>query len=380
MALLEKTHQRIRSMIRHLYVHIPFCHRICPYCSFYKHEPGGTDIPAFLRALTAEAAAARAKWGAWLAPETVYFGGGTPSMVSSGQLEKWLPDFCAALELEHVREWTVEINPRTIDDRKAAVLRAQGVTRASLGVQAWDEPSLTVLGRDHAPAEAEEAYHVLRRADFSVVSIDLMFAVPGQTLDAWRYSLQRTLSLRPDHVSAYNLTYEEDTEFFARFSRGEYARDEAVDAAFFTEAMRLTEQAGYEHYEISNYAQPGCGSLHNSSYWAGADYLGLGPGAVSTVDRRRWKNVENTVLYMQQPAGAAFGEKDAETLTDTQWACERLALELRTARGVALQWLPEPARVEHLTSAGLAEVADGRLRLTREGKGVADSVIAHLWV
>jgi oxygen-independent coproporphyrinogen-3 oxidase len=366
--------------LRHLYVHIPFCHRICPYCSFYKHEPGSTDTAAFLQALTVEAAAARRKWGDRIALETVYFGGGTPTMLSTTHLERWLPEFRAALGMDSVKEWTVEINPRTISARKAAVLLGAGVTRASLGVQAWDQPTLTVLGRDHAPAEAEEAYHILRAAAFPVVSLDLMFAVPGQSLEAWRHSLQHSLSLRPDHLSAYNLTYEEDTDFFEKFSRGEYVRDEEVDGAFFTEAMRLTAEAGYAHYEISNYARPGFESVHNQSYWSGEDYLGLGPGAVSTVDRCRWKNVENTVLYMQDPLSGGFGSHAAEQLTDEQWACERIALELRTTRGVALAWLPDAARAEHVIAGGLAERSGDRLRLTPAGRSVADSVVAHLWV
>ncbi len=367
-------------MIRHLYVHIPFCHRICPYCSFYKHEPGSTDTAAFLNALTVEALAARRKWGRRIELETVYFGGGTPTMLSTTHLERWLPEFRAALGIEEVKEWTVEINPRTIDARKAEALLGAGVTRASLGVQAWDQSSLTVLGRDHAPEEAEEAYQVLRSACFPVVSLDLMFAVPGQTLEAWQYSLRRSLALQPDHLSAYNLTYEEDTAFFEKFTRGEYVRDENVDGAFFTEAMRMTGEAGYRHYEISNYARPGFESRHNQSYWSGEDYLGLGPGAVSTVDRRRWKNVENTVLYMQDPLSGGLGEKAAEHLTDEQWACERIALELRTARGVEISWLPDGSRMQDVVQGGLAEIAGDRLRLTKQGKCVADSVVAHLWV
>jgi oxygen-independent coproporphyrinogen-3 oxidase len=369
---VEKAHQR-HGMIRHLYVHIPFCHRVCPYCSFYKHEPGGTDIPAFLAAILTEARVAAERWT--LQPETIYFGGGTPSMLSSTLLERWLPEFRAVFDLSALREWTFEINPRTMIENKAALLVAQGVTRASLGVQAWDEPSLAVLGRDHSPAEAEETYQLLRSARFPAVSLDLMFSIPGQSVETWRASLRRTLTLQPDHISAYNLTYEEDTPFFDKLGAGDFACDEERDADCFASAIELLTGTGFEHYEISNYARPGFASLHNQSYWAGADYLGLGPGAVSTVERVRWKNVENTARYLLDPAAG----RAEEHLTDSQWACERLALELRTSRGVALEYVPDPDRIPELAAAGMVETAGGRLRLTAGGKPLADSIAAHLW-
>lgn len=362
--------------IRHLYVHIPFCHRICPYCSFYKHEPGSTDTAAFLHALTTEARAAAEKWPDRIRPETIYFGGGTPTFLSSVHLERWLPEFRAAFDLSKLREWTVEINPRTISERKAALLLEHGVTRASLGVQAWDEPTLSVLGRDHAPAEAEAAFHILRRAGFPVVNIDLMFSVPGQSLDTWRETLRRTIDLQPDHVSAYNLTYEEDTAFFDKLAAGEYRRDESADESCFSAAISMLGGAGFSHYEISNYARPGYESLHNQSYWAGEDYLGFGPSAVSTVDRTRWKNVENTTLYILDPAAS----RETEHLTEAQWSCERIALELRTRQGVSLSHIPHGDRIADLTEAALAVVTGDRLRLTEKGRYLADTIAGHLWV
>jgi oxygen-independent coproporphyrinogen III oxidase len=369
-------------MIRHVYVHIPFCHRICPYCSFFKHEPGSVDQVGFLDALTIEAQRAREHWGERLAPETLYFGGGTPSLLSTVHLERWLPTFLRALGRESLREWTMEINPMTIDARKAALLRELGLTRASLGVQAWDEGTLQTLGRDHSPARAREAFTVLREAGLSQISIDLMFSVPGQSLAQWQASLRETVALSPDHISAYNLTYEEDTAFFERFRRGEYHRDEATDEAFFASAIDLLGDGGYGQYEVSNYARPGCQSQHNQSYWAGAAYLGLGPSAVSTVDRRRWKNVADTPRYVDAiRRGQPLTDPAAdEILTEAQWACERIALELRTTRGVAREFLPEPAKLEALLADGLAEVRGERLILTKKGLFVVDSVAEYLWI
>ncbi|HEX2748272.1 MAG TPA: radical SAM family heme chaperone HemW [Verrucomicrobiales bacterium] len=365
----------MEAWVRHLYVHIPFCHRICPYCSFYKHEPGSTDTAAFLKAISRELEAALNEWPGRIRPETIYFGGGTPTLLSTAHLERWLPEFRSAMDMSGLREWTVEVNPRTINPRKAEVLLENGVTRASLGVQAWDPPTLSVLGRDHSPAEAEEAFQVLRRAGFPVVNIDLMFSVPGQSLETWRETLRRTIDLGPDHVSAYNLTYEEDTEFFRKLTSGEYHRDENADGDCFSLAMTMLGDAGFAHYEISNYSRPGFESLHNQSYWAGADYLGLGPSAVSTIDRTRWKNAGNTTLYILDPLTG----RETEHLTREQWACERIALELRTHRGVSLSYLPWPERLPDLTAAGLAEVTGDRLRLTEKGRGLADTIAGHLW-
>jgi oxygen-independent coproporphyrinogen-3 oxidase len=368
--------------IRHVYVHVPFCHRICPYCSFFKHQPGATDTAAFLESLTTEAAGRAAELGDRLQVETIYFGGGTPSMLSSAHLERFLPGFLRALGNPIVREWTFEMNPRSLTEEKLALLRTHGVTRASLGVQAWDEPTLRTLGRDHGPEEAEECFAALRRAHFPVVSIDLMFSVPGQSLEAWLESMDRSLALRPDHLSCYNLTYEEDTPFFERFQRGDYQRDEATDEAFFTEAMRRTAADGMEHYEISNYARPGCESLHNCGYWSGNDYVGLGPGAVSTIDRVRSRNIADTPAYMAAARHGRNTVAERESLTDEQWRCERIALELRTRSGVALAWLGAARRVvPDLIAAGLAEIVPNsdRLILTTQGKLVADSVVEHIW-
>ena len=366
--------------IRHLYLHIPFCHRICPYCSFYKHLPGETDQAAFLRAIVKEAEQARKLWGDRLELETIYWGGGTPSLLSVRALESFLPALHSALGEPKPGEWTVEMNPVTLTPAKLEMFRQHGVTRASLGVQAWDCETLQTLGRDHSPEQAEEAYQMLRTAEFPKVSLDLMFSVPGQALESWCGSLEKTISLQPDHISCYNLTYEEDTAYFERFQKGEYTRDEHVDEAFFSEAMDRLQAAGYAQYEISNYAREGSESLHNRGYWRGADYLGLGPSAVSTIDRVRLKNVSDTAAYIQCVSRDESPAMEAEHLAPDQWRCERLALELRTSRGVDVQWLEGLERqVGELASEGLAEMKEGRLCLTRRGKMVADSVIAHLW-
>jgi oxygen-independent coproporphyrinogen-3 oxidase len=273
------------------------------------------------------------------------------------------------------------MNPRTLTPEKLALLRSHGVTRASLGVQAWDEPTLRILGRDHSPEEGREAFQMLREAKFQAVSIDLMFAIPTQSIQAWSHSLETSISLQPDHISCYNLTYEEDTDYFEKFSRGDYVRDEGVDESFFREAMQRLGAAGFEQYEISNHARPGYYSEHNRAYWRGADYLGLGPSAVSTIDRVRSKNVPDTGSYISKLTDGESIATEVENLTQDQWLCERLALELRTREGISLEYLPgKSQKIAELAEGGLVQISNDRVRLTTVGKLVADSVIGHLWL
>lgn len=374
---LTASRPRPGEAVRHLYVHVPFCHKICPYCAFHKHLPGA-ELSGYPAALTAEAALAAARHP--LALETVYFGGGTPTLLSTATLASLLPALRRTLDFTRVTEWTMEVNPRTITPEKAAVLRAEGVTRVSLGVQSWDPSTLATLGRDHSPDEAEEAFHILRAAGFPAVNIDLMFSVPGQSAETWRETLERTVALKPDHVSAYNLTYEEDTAFFEKVLAGEYRVREDEDADHFEVVIDVLGGAGFAHYEISNHAREGRESRHNQAYWAGADYLGLGPGAVTTIGGLRGKNLENTALWT---SGALAGEvplAEREEIDDSRWLCERVALSLRTSAGLDARLLPgAEAGLEQLAAEGLLTREDHRVRLTRAGKFVADGVASFLW-
>lgn len=368
----------VGGVIGHLYYHIPFCHRVCPYCSFYKHTPGATPMAEFVEALLRETerqAAVRE-----LRPRTLYFGGGTPTALSEGHLERLLMGLRERLDLSDLEEFSVEANPRTVTPSKAAMLRRLGVTRISLGIQAWDEATLRTLGRDHAPDEAEETWQVLRAAGFPSLNMDLMFSIPGQSAETWKATLERALALQPDHISAYNLNYEEDTEFFQRLRRGQYHEDKAKDAEHFYLALDLLEAAGYEHYEISNYARPGHRSRHNDSYWLGADYLGFGPGAFSTVADRRWKNVADTSEYLARLQVERDPAEPAEELDAAARRIERFGLELRTARGLLRELVrPEQERLlRTLEEEELLQIVDERIVLTRAGKPLVDSVAVAL--
>lgn len=366
------------ALISHLYFHIPFCHRICPYCSFYKHTPGGTDMGAFVAALLKELELHQQTIA--LQPRTLYFGGGTPTALSETHLAAFLEGLAHRLDLSQLEEFSVEANPKTIGPAKARLLRERGVTRISLGVQAWDEATLRLLGRDHSPREAEETFDELREAGIPHLNIDQMFSIPDLSLETWQAGLQKTVSLKPDHISCYNLTYEEDTEFLSKLRNRELDSSQDRDAEHFYGALDLLTSAGFEHYETSNYARPGHRSVHNQAYWRGADYLGLGPSAVTTHERTRWKNIPDTAGYIRAVNEGRVPATETEHLTEEQWLIERIALELRTAEGLPRERVAESLRLnlEHLIREGLMEEHEERLILTRAGKPLVDRIAEAL--
>lgn len=359
--------------IHHLYVHIPFCARICPYCAFYKDLLDRSQTWRFCEALLRDLDQQCESFA--LSPETIYIGGGTPTALSTSQLEFVLGGFHERLDLSSLAEWTIEANPGSVSARKAALLHKLGVTRVSLGVQSWDNELLKVLGREHNAQQAEQSFHILRTAGFSNINVDLMFGLPGQTAEQWKLTLEKTIAVGPDHISAYCLTYEEDTEFFLRHARGEFAQDTDADAAFFEVTMLTLEGAGYEQYEISNYARPGFSSLHNCAYWLGKDYLGIGPSAFATAGMRRWQNVLDYRAYADRVLSGKSPRGFSEDLTNEMKRTERIALSLRTRNGVAASELKDFAlETSELISLGLLRKSNGNFLLTRKGKKLADSV------
>jgi oxygen-independent coproporphyrinogen-3 oxidase len=358
-----------------LYLHIPFCHRVCPYCSFYKHTPGDTPIGAFVDTLLDEARGRISGLGE--KPRTLYLGGGTPSMLSPTHLRKLFGGLGEILDLRSLDEVTMEANPATFDVAKARLFRELGVTRVSLGIQSFAPHVLETLGREHDPAQAAESVKVLREAGLPAVNIDLMFSIPGLSYDDWRRTLETAISLKPDHISAYNLTYEEDTAFFEGLKRGDMDADEDRDATQFFLANDLLGAAGFEHYETSNYAQPGFRSSHNRGYWRGEDYLGLGPSAVSTLGGVRTKNLADTAGYVRMVGSLGNAVVESESLDVEQRRLERIALMLRTVEGVPLALLDNGA-VTRLLEQGLAVMRGDSLVLTREGSPLVDPIAAEL--
>ena len=358
---------------RHLYVHIPFCARICPYCAFYKERADPAQTARFCDAILAELGQLAKQFT--LHPETIFFGGGTPTALTTAQLAGLLDGFHAQLDLAELKEWTFEANPGSVSDRKATLLREQGVNRISLGVQSFDDGLLELLGREHSAAQAEASFDLLRRAGFENLNIDLMFGLPGQTLEQWQATLRRAIALRPDHVSAYCLTYEEDTDFFLRHARGEFAVDEEAEAEFFETTIEMLGEAGLQQYEVSNFARPGFKSVHNRAYWRGENYLGIGPSAVSTVVLRRWQNVCDYRVYADRLIAGKTASMGDEILTPQMKRVEAIALSLRTSAGIPAGWISSwPNEVAEFISLGLMRQEDQRYILTGAGRLLADSV------
>jgi oxygen-independent coproporphyrinogen-3 oxidase len=359
--------------ITHLYVHIPFCARICPYCAFYKERADSSQTQRFCDALLGEVEERNASL--LVKPETIFIGGGTPTALTTEQLAHLLGGFRDRLDLGALREWTVEANPGSVSLRKAELLRSLGVNRISLGVQSWDDELLKLLDREHNAAQAEASFQVLRDGGFTNLNIDLMFGLPGQTLAQWEDTLKKTIALEPEHISTYCLTYEEGTEFFARQVRGEFREDADSDARFLESAMRVLEEAGFEHYEISNYAREGYASLHNRGYWAGEDYLGIGPSAFSTIGLERYQNISDYRRYSDLVLAGRSAISSTEALTAAIKRGERIALSLRTVGGIPSaelnQWPNERREFEKL---GLLREVEGNFVLTRRGRLLADSV------
>ncbi|HEY2615532.1 MAG TPA: radical SAM family heme chaperone HemW [Chthoniobacterales bacterium] len=359
------------EMLKHLYVHIPFCARICPYCAFYKERADSAQTERFCQALLSELDSQKDR----MRVETIFIGGGTPTALSTAQLQFLLGGFRDRLDPSALREWTVEANPGSVSPRKATALHEVGVNRISLGVQSWNDDSLAILGREHNAAQAEASFRILRDAGFTNLNIDLMFGLPGQTLAQWETTLEKTIALGPEHISTYCLTYEEDTEFFGRQARGEFREDPDSDAGFLENAMRLLESAGFQHYEISNYARDGHASLHNRAYWAGEDYLGIGPSAFSTIGFERYQNVADYRSYGDLVLAGRSPVTSTEPLTTRMKHGERIALSLRTRRGIPTgelkAWKNE---TREFVDLGLLREVNGNFVLTPRGKLLADSV------
>ena len=360
-------------MTRHLYFHIPFCPKLCPYCSFYVEVGSRNKTTAFLDALLRHVEQAGREYA--LQPETIYFGGGTPSALLGEQLDYLLRGLRERLDLGRLQEWTFEVNPATVRPEKARLLRDLGVSRISLGVQSWDDGLLKTLGRVHNAAQAENTFRILRDAGFDNINIDLMFAVPGQTTEQWRETLQKTIDLGPEHVSSYCLTYEEDTEYFRKLTGGTFRQDDERDAQLFEMTMDMLAGGGFTQYEISNYAKPGRESRHNRAYWLGKDYLGFGPSAFSTVGLSRWENIRDTAEYSRLVLAGESPVKFREELTAEQRAGEIAAFRMRMLDGIPMTDLePWSEAIGEFERIELVERAGECARLTRRGKMLADSV------
>jgi oxygen-independent coproporphyrinogen III oxidase len=378
-------------MFTHLYLHIPFCLRKCPYCAFVSQEPSAGDLEGYGAILLAEMDLVAQAFRAERPLESVYFGGGTPSLLDPHQIARLLEQTGSLFGLGQEAEITLEANPGTVDQERLAAFRAAGVNRLSLGVQSFADPMLATLGRIHNGTEAKQAFQAARAAGFANIGIDLIHALPGQTLALWRNELEQALALAPEHISIYGLTVEEGTPFAGRYSDDSpLLPDDDLSAIMFEEADDLLTAAGYEHYEIANYALPGHRSDHNSGYWRRDGYLGLGAGAHSFLRQGygiRFGNPADLDTYAQAIAQGHLPHHDEQTLTLRDAMAEFMFLGLRMADGIGCNGFQQEfgvgleetfgGEVSKLTTLGLLETADGRVRLTRRGMLLSNRVFAQ---
>lgn len=370
-----------------LYVHVPFCVVKCGYCDFnsYVVEDEGVH-DRFLLALERELAAS---WPAAIRPTSVFFGGGTPSLLSPERFRRLLEIVDARIALRDCPEVTFEANPESITLEKAAIARELGVARASVGVQSFHARHLEFLDRAHSAAGAEAAVAALREAGFENVSLDLMFGIPGETAAEWASDLDRALALSPDHLSCYNLTFEPGTRLTHAMQQGKVRpNDEEVDRAMFLHTRERLARAGYEAYEVSNFAGRGGPCRHNDHYWRQGDYVGVGPGAASHSSGVRWTNLKPVDAWADAVLAGRPAAATAETLTPRQRAAEALWLGIRRAAGVDLPAvearLDLPVRewfdgvIARQRDAGLVDYDGEVLRLTSDGLLLADHVSEQL--
>ncbi len=373
-------------VIEHLYAHVPFCARKCSYCAFYSEAGDAALIDRYVEALVRELDLVAAD----LRPRTVFFGGGTPSILNLRQWER----IFSAMDRRHLlgaEEWTIECNPATVSADKARLFRERGVNRISMGAQSFDEALLDKLGRVHSRDMIYRSFDTLRAAGFDNINIDLMFAIPGQTLEQWRQSLREALSLGSEHLSCYEVIYEEDTPLFEDLQAGRVAPNDDLAAAMHEELLSTLDAAGFAQYEVANFARrvpaesgevPRRACRHNVNYWRGGSFYGVGPSAAEYVRGVRSKNWSNTQLWCGQLEKGRRAVESSERLAPLARAGELAAFGLRMNAGwplaefqsrtgvdLRVEWSQE---IQRLVSLGYGALGRGSFHLTQTGMRYAD--------
>ena len=370
-----------------IYLHFPFCLRKCRYCDFLSW-PAAEDVrAAYVRRLREEIAfRAEQLAGSGYEVQTIFFGGGTPSLMSGGQLASLMENLYSAFDIAEKPEISIECNPGTVDPDKLKAFRGAGVNRLSFGLQSMDDEELACLGRIHRVTDFLKSYEAARAAGFDNINVDLMSALPGQTVAGWENTLHRTVRLSPEHISAYSLIIEEGTPFYECYGEGN--TQDLPDEEAEREMYRVTEDIlaayGYRHYEISNYARPGKECRHNLTYWTMGDYLGLGLGAAGKIGNSRLQNTDDLDKYMKD-----FETAETEHLTKNNQMEEMMFLGLRLTEGVSLDQFAETFGcsaqsvyghvIDHWTEVGCLETTGTdhkKICLTSRGLDLANQVMA----
>jgi oxygen-independent coproporphyrinogen-3 oxidase len=376
-------------MFNRLYIHTPFCRQKCPYCAFFSQEPCGDDLDRYAGLLFSEIQLAAQQTAPPQKLESIYCGGGTPSLLEPRKIAQLIEQAGQAFGVAAAAEITLEINPGTVDLQRLADFRQAGVNRLSIGIQSFDDRMLARLGRIHTVDQAKSAFNMARRAGFRNIGIDLIHALPGQTLEMWQAELRQAIQLGPEHISVYGLTIEESTPFAARYTvNSPHLPDEELAATMFETADELLPADGYDHYEIANYARAGFRSKHNSGYWKRDGYLGLGAGAHSFLRNTgygtRFSNAADLDAYTAAIQAGTLPRVDTMTLTREDALAEFLFLGLRMSDGVRFSAFADEFGVElgevyaeeiaALLKQGLLTEDAAGIRLTRRGMLLSNQV------
>ncbi len=395
--LIQRTqiHEPIQHVLEtaSLYLHIPFCHTRCHYCDFNTYAGMLPLREPYVRALLKEIALAGTMAqhtdGTLRRSRTIFFGGGTPSLLTVMQITRLLNACFTSFAIDKDAEITLEANPGTLNKEQLQGIRAAGINRLSMGAQSFDAELLQTLGRIHTPEEITQAVIWARAAGFISINIDFMFGLPGQTMQHWRDTLNRALELRPEHLSLYSLIIEEGTPFHTWAHEGRIIPgDEDLCADMYEYADERLREAGYENYEISNWALPGHHSRHNLTYWQNLPYIGMGAGAYSTFAGRRFSNIREPLDYIKAVNTQRLPEADSEPIEREQEMAETAFLALRTAMGLHLptfaQRFSQPFahfvgdRLRPVEEAGLLEHENEWLRLSTRGRLLGNEVFLRL--
>lgn len=367
-----------------LYIHIPFCIQKCLYCDFPSF---GGEEQAYERytAAVCREIEAKASMGKGWQIKSIFFGGGTPTVLSVQQMKRILDTVYACYDVEADAEITTEANPGTLDLEKCIALREMGFNRLSMGVQAWQDELLERLGRIHTRQQFLKNFANAREAGFENINVDLMFALPEQTLGQWEETLSEITALQPEHISAYSLIIEEGTPFFDLYEKEVYQKtDEELDRAMYHAAVEILAEEDYHQYEISNFAKSGKESRHNRIYWQDEAYLGFGLGAHSYWEGKRFHNSLDLHTYMEQAEAGAVLAEDVEELSLADQYSEFMFMGLRLTEGIEKKRFFQRfgvemesvygAQIQKCQEEGLLEETDGWLRLTARGLDLSNQV------
>jgi len=369
-----------------LYIHIPYCIHKCGYCDFNSHPIKHDEMDHYIDALVAEMKHYAKIYSNTNIIKTIFLGGGTPTTLTIYQLERILKECVKEFKVAPAAEITIEANPATIDIEQMKSIRKTGYNRISIGVQSFDKTELKLLDRAHGPEEVHSTVDCARKAGFDNLSLDLMFAIPNQSLSSWESNLDKALEKNPEHLSTYNLTIEQGTAFSKLQSNGKLIMPEdGHQLELYKKTIERLTKKGFHHYEISNFARQGKECKHNITYWENTNTLGLGAGASSYIDGTRFKNINLPVHYIRQVKEGKTAVEHSETLEPRQAMGETIMLGLRLLQGISIHQFERRFQVSFinlfkniihsLKEKELILIEDDHLRLSPKGLFLADSVI-----